>query len=1090
MTEVTRRVSRRGLVIPLVVVSGTILFLMVLAFNFMSSSDYKRVARLMRDVQASALADLASDELHLEVATAPIGTDAARPQWVKDLLGELKGKTSQLIAGAKVEVEAGRLSRNALRIPVTEEAVRKISDLVQVKDIESSLGPFTLISHGLQKKHYYHEDAFTRPPANAAGTTDLDIVPLDLRGPLKVAIKIKGEGGPLNFGETYYRGQELLITDTTAPASQFAVFSFMPPPTFQYAVEDMQHGGKLNIRNNDFAKRTGRIMIQGPLFFAPEAPPTDSTNPVKKWMSWVEEAPLSLSPGTTNPGPTFPDSQWVGTPPVIPSNPWAGCMATVPNPRVALHPDRSQVPNNTSGLGTALVINPTTLNPRLQKRGLSHTHFKTKTTAQFQVNVSPGFSGGELSRAGVFWALRNIGELSKYSSSMSDALGQYSLLDLLAKVFTGELNTMVTEKCRERVNLPVPVPAIDVQAAGTSAVIAGNNPTSGGMIYQTIDESPIAYYPPTAYFYAPVPQGAQRLNIMGGDGQGTHGMPNTSLRDRCHLGVFVGAPPETPGDSQITAKQSVTATADGDAHLLEPIPGNGYSAWEKRGLYGAYGIARVESRTSIKVKIKELMRWMVKKYIQFEWPIANEEVPFCYVEENGNKNPRKFKDVALATMDEAIPQVLQQLNLDPNLDFLVRRYQLIPGGLPGAARPPAWDNDGINGPKDIEAEKFLEAVKARKMAYLPFGSYFGDADFWNQASAAQIRTDVMKGLNDPTLGTLDEATLDQHFTDLFWRTGHHDHTRVDPDRFGADVTDQTPAGKMAIWLTDTYAPRFVRGAAAGQNLGEMLENMKTQLKVIGHPKLTLTTEKRPFGAFGDYRGEAKAQVASAGGPTGGAAGPDNDFLRDVDPNFEKRGFFPPKFRHWEKIATRSYKTFDEYYNTEKNGQGELELRGAVLVLETKVTRPIKYKGRGIVILVTPADRDKGPEILEEIGPVDVNDPKNLMILVHRVHETHLTKPIKYPVLTLGKTFTGSVYSDTGVTAGQGTEVKIIGNLVTGLLNMAASSDAMTIQVLQNEKLATPVATGSNAPPGSLPMEDLWTVELSGEINSEQPDDPG
>jgi hypothetical protein len=76
----------------------------------------------------------------------------------------------------------------------------------------------------------------------------------------------------------------------------------------------------------------------------------------------------------------------------------------------------------------------------------------------------------------------------------------------------------------------------------------------------------------------------------------------------------------------------------------------------------------------------------------------------------------------------------------------------------------------------------------------------------------------------------------------------------------------------------------------------------------------------------------------------------------------------------------------------------------------------------------------------------------------------------------------------------GDKTKIVGNLVTGLLNLAASGpvsggNPKTVEVWQEERMANST-TSSNPTGGAVPMSDIWTIELSGEINSEQPGSQG
>ncbi|MBI3893497.1 MAG: hypothetical protein HY303_18420 [Candidatus Wallbacteria bacterium] len=159
----------------------------------------------------------------------------------------------------------------------------------------------------------------------------------------------------------------------------------------------------------------------------------------------------------------------------------------------------------------------------------------------------------------------------------------------------------------------------------------------------------------------------------------------------------------------------------------------------------------------------------------------------------------------------------------------------------------------------------------------------------------------------------------------------------------------------------------------------------------------------------------------------------------------------------------------------------LELKGAVLIRKmdpTGVAKDISYRGRGILIALT--EKEDEPATLDAtVHPVTAG-PANELVLAHRVSRD-LVAAGKLPALKLGPSFEGCVYSDTGVKP-TGTATKIVGNLVTGLLNKAAIPDSATgptdgVKVQYRETLKD-VAKGSRVP--------YWTVEQSGEVMSVEP----
>ena len=75
-------IRRAGFVLPVVLVCGLLGISMVVTFQFISSSDYKQVGRLMRSVQAVALADLAGDEVAAKLQTIKWIQGEPRPAWI------------------------------------------------------------------------------------------------------------------------------------------------------------------------------------------------------------------------------------------------------------------------------------------------------------------------------------------------------------------------------------------------------------------------------------------------------------------------------------------------------------------------------------------------------------------------------------------------------------------------------------------------------------------------------------------------------------------------------------------------------------------------------------------------------------------------------------------------------------------------------------------------------------------------------------------------------------------------------------------------------------------------------------------------
>ena len=350
---------RRGVILTIVLICALLLIAMAVAFQFISSSDYREAGRLMRSVQAAALADLASDEIYATLATVNYGPSDPKPQWVSDLLtalNPLRGTANPIDLQQSITFPAAAL-------PITNGAAIMAKGIVNVASITGIAGPFLVLPTGGMEKLIYKEPLF-----NDAAK---DLTAWDLRAPLGLQVSVAGSGGPFEFSQKYYRGQLLEITDTTPPAAEFGLFSYCPPPTEEYALDDLQRGGSLII--NPGASPTaagGRIQLRGPLMLVPEDPPPPPTATGLPWMGDVNGPPLPVTDGNgTHPSANFPDGQW------------ADAFATVPGPREALHPEAhgNGLPDPVMkgvSLSSADVL--TSMTPRRPAHGHSICQLKTK----------------------------------------------------------------------------------------------------------------------------------------------------------------------------------------------------------------------------------------------------------------------------------------------------------------------------------------------------------------------------------------------------------------------------------------------------------------------------------------------------------------------------------------------------------------------------------------------------------------------------------------------------------------------------------------------------------------------------------------
>jgi len=342
-----------------VLVCVTLLVGMVVAFQFVSASDYKQVARSLRSAQAEALVDVASDEIFTSVADHLYGKGQDPAPWVQSILESLD----------RTRVPGPRIDRiedvdfPVARMPVTRSVLDSPETLVTFSSIQGRVGPFSVLNQVIPGEGYYREDAY--------GDGQVDLLPWDLRAPLGVTFNVKGRESLFRFdyGQTYHRGQEFQVTDTTPLASAFTLFSFHPSPDEAYAMNDMRGGGDMDV----YPALDGpgrRLMVRGPLLFVPDEAPTQSGRPAHL----AGEAPQSESRG-------YPDNQYAGSP---------GSLATIPGPRLVAHPAGGPGGGLIGGAGDVLDSLVTDLNARRSREEKSASVLKTKSkTYTFRIKVKP-----------------------------------------------------------------------------------------------------------------------------------------------------------------------------------------------------------------------------------------------------------------------------------------------------------------------------------------------------------------------------------------------------------------------------------------------------------------------------------------------------------------------------------------------------------------------------------------------------------------------------------------------------------------------------------------------------------------------------
>lgn len=919
------RDPRKGVVLPVVLVSLFLLASMVLTFQFLSSSDYKQVGRLVRSIQATALADLAADEVYLSVASAAAAAAAGSPppQWVKSLLDALDGARATAASGV-LDVKQDVPFDD--KIPMTKAAAAKTAGLVDVSGVRAVAGPFSLRSTTYSAKSMYAPPELGDAPA---GNTVWD-----LKGALNVEVSIKTSKGPLDFSQKYLRGQELLITDTTPPAPQFALFSYMPPVTADYACNDLQRGGRLTVE----PKNDGRVHVRGPLVLLAE-----EVRPSKLHLGGRELPARSKS---------YPDRQWLG---------WGN----IPGPRTLQQPQKAD-----GGPFATLMQN---LAGRLPAS-------KSDMPAQRPANEA------------------------SHSKLITEPFPISVTVDLPI------VGTITIKKT---------VPRQNRDLGGVSMVLAADL-TGDEPKYLTVDEEALAYYPPAAYFYGPIPAGRELYGVK-------------PIEIGLYRGVLL---PADTGRPPSLYQMGTAAPAEGDCLAMEPLPTPAGAG--DVGVLGVFGSAVMPSYTYGICKTFDLGKWIVTKFIN-------------------EKAPAIVRDQLLEQVDSITGQLLAGLGVPGNLDVLFRRFVV-------SAPPPEWE---AAVPKNLSPGEVANRVKEMEGLVSPYGFYFHAEGFWKAGTVPdELRQKMIDAIKTPLLPGLNPVQL----CDMFLRspTGWQQAEAQLPNGVPKE------AEEARQYLRADYSKTLLARTPAKDSPSpeEAVRVLMERAGAGGQPKgiykLAESVSRRPKGVLGDYWGAPPAA------PEDMAA-----ILRDY-PN----GFFPPQFRDWEQTATRVYEDMTSYLAAERAADGVLELKGAVLIKRMDYpgssggSKDIRYRGRGIVIAVT-AKEDEVATLDANVRPAAAGAAHEL-ILAHRV-DRDLVAAGKLPALKLGAVFEGSVYSDTGVQP-IGTSTRIVGNLVTGLLNKAAiaasSMDPAEGLYVQYRDALKSAAAG--------PRQAYWSLEQSGEVVSVEP----
>ncbi|MBI4862718.1 MAG: hypothetical protein HY815_21025 [Candidatus Riflebacteria bacterium] len=180
-----------------------------------------------------------------------------------------------------------------------------------------------------------------------------------------------------------------------------------------------------------------------------------------------------------------------------------------------------------------------------------------------------------------------------------------------------------------------------------------------------------------------------------------------------------------------------------------------------------------------------------------------------------------------------------------------------------------------------------------------------------------------------------------------------------------------------------------------------------------------------------------------------------------------KGLLPPKYRSYERIATRAYGTFQELV-TDRTQDGVLQLSEVMLVreLDWRSAQPLRYSGRGVIVAL--GGRGTEPPVLD--APVLRADPRSYLTLVFEdLAMTTLERPTAR-MLALGPVFQGTVYATSGVRPAAGKSL-IAGNLVAFHINKGKIDESDTLEVVYDRD-RLPLATDRAR------QKDWWILSVS------------
>lgn len=266
--------ARDGFLLPLVLVIAVLVSLSLYWFHVVAVSEYSQVHRIAAGWQVDLIVDSALIEMAIQQEKQAACAGAPPPEWVDRVIDDIdaarpktpddpdapdgQGGPAGVPAGGPRTTGAGR------SLPGTDAVSRGAGNDPAAVEIQTTVGPFRHVPAEYDAKTIYAEPVFA--------DRSKDVVAWNFRGPIKVEARVKATGRAFSGDLVGAWNGTVAITDATPVASEFVLFSYMPPAcenedaSIDQSINDLQRGGRFTVH----ARKVGRVMVRGPFLLLPE----------------------------------------------------------------------------------------------------------------------------------------------------------------------------------------------------------------------------------------------------------------------------------------------------------------------------------------------------------------------------------------------------------------------------------------------------------------------------------------------------------------------------------------------------------------------------------------------------------------------------------------------------------------------------------------------------------------------------------------------------------------------------------------------------------------------------------------------------